>query len=62
MLAHTLARFIKERYDFATREQIARSPTGFSADLWHQFAELGVVGALFSEAVGATEAADSTLR
>ena len=52
MLADTLARFIKEQYDFATREQIAKSPKGFSADRLRQFAELGVIGALFSEADG----------
>lgn len=52
MLADTLNRFITEQYDFETRDRIARSPEGFSADLWNRFAELGIVGALFDEADG----------
>lgn len=52
MLADTLNRFIAEQYGFATRDTIARSAAGFSADLWRRFAELGVIGALFDEAHG----------
>jgi alkylation response protein AidB-like acyl-CoA dehydrogenase len=52
MLADTLNRFIAEQYEFATRDKIARSAEGFSADLWQRFAELGVIGALFDEAQG----------
>ncbi|WP_322011322.1 acyl-CoA dehydrogenase [Paraburkholderia sp. J12] len=52
MLADTLNRFIAEQYGFATRDTIARSAEGFSADLWRRFAELGVIGALFPEAQG----------
>jgi alkylation response protein AidB-like acyl-CoA dehydrogenase len=52
MLADTLNRFIAEQYDFATRDTIARSTQGFSADMWQRFAELGVIGALFDEADG----------
>jgi len=52
MLADSLNRFIAEQYAFETRDRIAKSPTGFSADIWRQFAELGVIGALFSEADG----------
>ncbi|WP_321818566.1 MULTISPECIES: acyl-CoA dehydrogenase [unclassified Paraburkholderia] len=52
MLADTLNRFIAEQYGFETRDKIARSSEGFSADLWGRFAELGVIGALFDEADG----------
>ncbi|WP_144110660.1 acyl-CoA dehydrogenase family protein [Paraburkholderia sp. BCC1886] len=52
MLADTLNRFVSEQYGFATRESIARSPEGFSAELWDRFAELGIIGALFDEADG----------
>ncbi|MEX3977431.1 acyl-CoA dehydrogenase family protein [Paraburkholderia sp. EG287A] len=52
MLADTLNRFITEQYGFITRDTIARSEEGFSADMWQRFAELGVIGALFDEADG----------
>ncbi|TDG05657.1 pimeloyl-CoA dehydrogenase small subunit [Paraburkholderia guartelaensis] len=52
MLADTLNRFITEQYGFNTRDTIARSEEGFSADMWQRFAELGVIGALFDEADG----------
>jgi alkylation response protein AidB-like acyl-CoA dehydrogenase len=52
MLADTLNRFVAEQYGFDTRDKIARSAEGFSADMWRRFAELGVIGALFPEAQG----------
>lgn len=52
MLADSLNRFISEQYGFETRDRIAKSPEGFSAELWGRFAELGIVGALFDEAHG----------
>ncbi|MCP3709600.1 acyl-CoA dehydrogenase [Paraburkholderia sp. CNPSo 3274] len=52
MLADTLNRFVTEQYSFNTRDTIARSNEGFSADMWQRFAELGVIGALFDEAEG----------
>ncbi|WP_321916081.1 MULTISPECIES: acyl-CoA dehydrogenase family protein [unclassified Paraburkholderia] len=52
MLADTLNRFTTEQYGFTTRDTIARSTEGFSADMWQRFAELGVIGALFDEADG----------
>ncbi|CAH2772147.1 MAG: Acyl-CoA dehydrogenase family protein [uncultured Paraburkholderia sp.] len=52
MLANTLNRFVSEQYGFATRDRIARSPEGFSSELWNRFAELGIIGALFDEASG----------
>ncbi|SIT47651.1 Acyl-CoA dehydrogenase domain-containing protein [Paraburkholderia piptadeniae] len=52
MLADTLNRFVSEQYGFAKRDELARSESGFSRELWVRFAELGVVGALFDEADG----------
>ncbi|HEX3639413.1 MAG TPA: acyl-CoA dehydrogenase [Paraburkholderia sp.] len=52
MLADTLNRFVAEQYGFETRDRIAGSAEGFSAELWNRFAELGIIGALFDEAEG----------
>ncbi|RST54403.1 acyl-CoA dehydrogenase family protein [Variovorax sp. MHTC-1] len=52
MLADSLNRFIAEQYAFETRDRIAKSAHGFSSEIWQQFAELGVIGALFLEADG----------
>lgn len=52
MLADSLNRFVSAQYGFAARRAIVRSPQGFSPELWKQFAELGVMAALFREADG----------
>jgi alkylation response protein AidB-like acyl-CoA dehydrogenase len=52
MLADSLNRFIAEQYAFDARDRIAKSEHGFSKEILQQFAELGVIGALFSEADG----------
>jgi alkylation response protein AidB-like acyl-CoA dehydrogenase len=52
MLADSLNRFIAEQYSFEKRDRIAASAHGFSTEIWQQFAELGVIGALFREADG----------
>ncbi|QVQ27781.1 acyl-CoA dehydrogenase family protein [Achromobacter deleyi] len=52
MLSDMLRRFVAEQYDFATRMRHAQSPQGYSVDFWHRYAELGAIGALFSEADG----------
>jgi alkylation response protein AidB-like acyl-CoA dehydrogenase len=52
MLADSLNRFIAEKYTFETRNRIAASTQGMSSDFWQQFAELGVIGALFREEDG----------
>ncbi|MBA3057777.1 MAG: acyl-CoA dehydrogenase family protein [Gammaproteobacteria bacterium] len=52
MLADSLNRFIAEQYTFEKRDQIAKSPNGFSPEIWQNFADLGVIGALFREADG----------
>jgi alkylation response protein AidB-like acyl-CoA dehydrogenase len=52
MLADSLNRFIAEQYTFEARDRIAKSEQGFSTRIWEQFAELGVIGALFREEDG----------
>jgi alkylation response protein AidB-like acyl-CoA dehydrogenase len=52
MLADSLNRFIAEQYAFETRDRIAKSAQGFSTEIWQQFADLGVIGALFREEDG----------
>ena len=52
MLSDMLRRFVSEQYDFATRERHAQSPQGYSVEFWRRYAELGAIGALFTEADG----------
>ncbi len=52
MLQDSVARFIQDSYDFDSRMKHAGSETGFSAEFWGQFAELGLTAVPFSEADG----------
>ncbi|MFJ1301548.1 acyl-CoA dehydrogenase family protein [Pseudomonadota bacterium AL_CKDN230030165-1A_HGKHYDSX7] len=52
MLADMLRRFVAEQYDFPARDAIARSDAGWSQAMWQRYAELGAIGALFTEADG----------
>lgn len=52
MLQDTLRRFLSDRYTTETRNAIIDSDAGMSAEIWGDLAELGVIGALFSEADG----------
>jgi alkylation response protein AidB-like acyl-CoA dehydrogenase len=52
MLADSLNRFIGEQYNFETRNRIIATKEGMSGDIWRQFAELGVIGALLREEDG----------
>ncbi|WP_299651787.1 acyl-CoA dehydrogenase family protein [uncultured Tateyamaria sp.] len=52
MLQDTLRRYLREQYGTARRNDILASDTGFSADIWNELAELGVLGALFTEDQG----------
>ncbi len=49
MLQDTLRRFLSDRYTTARRNEILDSDTGMSAKIWAELAELGIIGALFSE-------------
>jgi hypothetical protein len=52
MLADTAGRFIADRYDIKTRHANAARDEGFSREIWEQFAELGLIGALLPAEVG----------
>ncbi|KQP20610.1 acyl-CoA dehydrogenase family protein [Pseudorhodoferax sp. Leaf267] len=52
MLADTLNRYVAEQYGIEARHKIVKAPKGYSTEQWQQFAELGAIGALFSEADG----------
>ncbi len=46
------ARYIADKYTLEARNKAAETDPGYSPDHWTQFAELGLIGALFSEDVG----------
>jgi alkylation response protein AidB-like acyl-CoA dehydrogenase len=52
MLQDTLRRFLRDRYDTAARNKILESDAGMSSEIWSELAELGVIGALFTEEQG----------
>ncbi len=52
MLQDSLRRFLSATYDKATRDEAAASATGFVPKVWAGLAEMGVIGALFSEEDG----------
>jgi len=52
MLRDTVARLIREQYDFDTRRKVAKAEPGWRPQMWAQFAELGLLGASFPEADG----------
>ena len=51
-LQETLRRFIAKDYAFERRRSFARSPLGYSAQAWAQYAELGLLGLPFPEEFG----------
>ncbi|MGB5511561.1 MAG: acyl-CoA dehydrogenase [Woeseiaceae bacterium] len=52
MLADSIDKFIDNEYDFDARQAYAASESGYSADVWAKFAELGWTAVPFSEADG----------
>lgn len=52
MLSETLTRFLADNYTIDKRHGFAMSDERFSREMWAQFAELGVIGALFPESAG----------
>ncbi|MGR3718216.1 MAG: acyl-CoA dehydrogenase family protein [Thermohalobaculum sp.] len=52
MLKDTVERFIRERYPIEKRHKFATSDIGFSREMWREFADLGLIGALFPASVG----------
>lgn len=51
-LRDTVAKLIAQKYDFDTRRKVAKSEAGWRPEMWSQFAELGLLGAPFTEAEG----------
>ena len=49
MLRESLARFLREKYDFETRQKIIASDEGWSQEVWAQFSEIGLMAAAFPE-------------
>ncbi|WP_136657407.1 acyl-CoA dehydrogenase [Nitratireductor sp. XY-223] len=52
MLKDMVSRFIADNYALEARNEIAKGTEGFSRQMWARFAELGLIGALFSEEDG----------
>src|SRR5215813_1394050 len=52
LLRESLERLIAEHYDFAARKCYAQEPGGFSAEMWRQYAELGLLALPFAESDG----------
>ena len=52
MLQDSLRRFLKYSCNPETRNEVLNSETGVTSDLWHAMAEMGVIGAFFSEEHG----------
>jgi pimeloyl-CoA dehydrogenase small subunit len=52
LLGDNVARLMKDRYGFEARKTYQASPTGFSDALWREYADMGLLGAPFSEEDG----------
>ncbi|MDP6374832.1 MAG: acyl-CoA dehydrogenase family protein [Pseudomonadales bacterium] len=52
LLQDSIARFIQNDYKFEQRQKLVSSELGYSEENWRQFADLGWLGVLFSEADG----------
>jgi len=52
LLKDSVDRLIADRYGFEQRKKYMVEPAGFSAEIWSQYAELGLLGLPFAEAQG----------
>lgn len=52
LLRQSVDRLIAEEYDFEQRKRYAEEPPGYSLARWAQYAELGLLGLPFPEALG----------
>ena len=52
LLRASVQRLLRDQYDFEARRKIVASEEGFSRKQWQAFAELGLLGAPFSEEAG----------
>ena len=52
LLRESVERLMADRYDFAARKRFSQETGGFSAEMWRQYAELGLLGLPFAESDG----------
>jgi pimeloyl-CoA dehydrogenase small subunit len=52
LLRDSVARFLRDNYDFETFKRVSRSDPGWRREVWKQFAELGLLGASLPEDFG----------
>ena len=52
LLQDSITRLMADRYTFEQRKTYLKNPEGFSAALWSQYAELGLLGLPFAEEYG----------
>lgn len=52
LLKDSVDRLIADRYAFESRKHFIKEPNGWSAEMWAQYAELGLLGLPFSEDLG----------
>lgn len=52
LMQESLSRFLTDQYDIDKRHGFAMSDDKFSREMWAQFADLGIIGALFRESAG----------
>ncbi|HET6184390.1 MAG TPA: acyl-CoA dehydrogenase family protein [Acetobacteraceae bacterium] len=52
LLKDSVERLIADQYGFEQRKKYLREPNGWSAALWSQYAELGLLGLPFEESLG----------
>jgi pimeloyl-CoA dehydrogenase small subunit len=52
LLRDSVARFLKDNYDFETFKKMSRAEPGWRPEVWKQFAELGLLGASLPEEFG----------
>jgi pimeloyl-CoA dehydrogenase small subunit len=52
MLTDSVGRLLQDRYDFAARRGYQKEDIGWSAAVWSQYAELGLLGLPFAEQYG----------
>jgi pimeloyl-CoA dehydrogenase small subunit len=52
MLKESVDRLIKENYDFESRGKTLKGTTGYSAAMWRQYADMGLLGLPFDEQHG----------
>src|SRR5580700_1782644 len=52
LLRESVERLMADRYDFAARRRFGQEASGFGAEMWRQYAQMGLLGLPFAEADG----------